>query len=182
MIAGKGQRAEGSVSLGDLGRMPDDELRSALTACCGASRWVERMMAERPFGDVDALLQRADEIWWSLGPSDWQEAFAHHPRIGERDAKIAQQGRAGSWSATEQRGVADAGSDLRSALADGNREYERRFGHIYLVSAAGKTAEELLALLRARLLNDPATELEVAAAEQAKITRSRLLKLTEGGA
>ena len=157
--------------------MPADDLRSALTACCGASRWVERMVDSRPFGNVETLLQRADEIWWSLGPEDWREAFAHHPRIGERAAKVAQGARARSWSAGEQRGVADATFDVRSALAEGNREYERRFGHIYLVSAAGKSAEELLDLLRARLLNDPMTELEVAAAEQAKITRLRLEKL-----
>lgn len=157
--------------------MPADQLRSALTACCGATRWVTRMVDSRPFGDVETLLQRADEIWWSLGPADWREAFAHHPRIGERAAKVAQGARAQSWSVGEQRGVADASFDVRSALAEGNREYERRFGHIYLVSAAGKSAEELLDLLRARLLNDPMTELEVAAAEQAKITRLRLEKL-----
>lgn len=162
--------------------MPADELRSALTACCGAPRWVERMVDARPFGDVDTLLRQADEIWWSLGPDDWREAFAHHPRIGERAATVAQAARAQSWSAGEQRAVADAAFDVRSALAEGNREYERRFGHIYLVSAAGKRAEELLELLRARLLNDPTTELEVAAAEQAKITRLRLEKLVaEGG-
>jgi 2-oxo-4-hydroxy-4-carboxy-5-ureidoimidazoline decarboxylase len=138
------------------------------------------MMASRPFGDTGTLLRRADEIWWSLGPDDWREAFAHHPRIGERKAAIAQEARALEWSAGEQRGVADASLDERSAIAEANREYERRFGHIYLVSAAGKSADELLELLRARLENDPVTELAVAAGEQAKITRLRLLKLTEG--
>jgi OHCU decarboxylase len=139
------------------------------------------MVESRPFSDVETLLRRADEIWWGLGPADWREAFAHHPRIGERTATVAQGARARGWSAGEQRGVADASFDVRSALAEGNREYERRFGHIYLVSAAGKSADELLDLLRARLLNDPTTELEVAAAEQAKITRLRLEKLVAGG-
>lgn len=138
------------------------------------------MMAARPFGDRDTLLRRAEDIWWSLGPDDWREAFAHHPRIGERDARVAQEARSQAWSAGEQRSVADASFDVRSALAAGNQEYERRFGHIYLVSAAGKSAEELLEVLRARLENDPATELEVAAGEQAKITRLRLMKLVEG--
>jgi OHCU decarboxylase len=92
---------------------------------------------------------------------------------------VAQESRARAWSAGEQRGVADASADVRTALAEANREYERRFGHIYLVSAAGKSADELLALLRARLSNDAATELGVAAGEQARITRLRLLKLLD---
>lgn len=170
---------EAGGGVAHLDRLTDDELEQALGACCGARRWVDRMMRSRPFRDTETLLRRAEEIWWSLGPEDWREAFAHHPRIGERDAEVAQAVRARGWSAGEQRGVADASSDIRSAIADGNREYERRFGHIYLVSASGKSAEELLELLRARLANDPATELEVAAGEQAKITRLRLLKLIE---
>jgi OHCU decarboxylase len=138
------------------------------------------MVDSRPFGDIETLLGRADEIWWSLGPDDWREAFANHPRIGERTAKVAQGAQAHAWSVKEQRGVADASFDVRSAIVEGNREYERRFRHIYLVSAAGKSAEELLDLLRARLLNDPVTELQVAAAEQAKITRLRLERLVAG--
>jgi 2-oxo-4-hydroxy-4-carboxy-5-ureidoimidazoline decarboxylase len=113
-------------------------------------------------------------LWWSLTPDDWREAFDHHPRIGERDATVTGSRQARTWSAREQRGVTAAPNDVRQSLADGNREYERRFGHIYLVSAAGKSAEELLAILRERLSNDPVTELGVAAAEQAKITRLRL--------
>jgi 2-oxo-4-hydroxy-4-carboxy-5-ureidoimidazoline decarboxylase len=171
---------EGS-GVANLDQLPDAELRSTLSACCGARRWVEGMMSSRPFRDTQTLLRRADEIWWSLGPDDWREAFTHHPRIGERNARIAQEARAQAWSAGEQRGVADASFDVRSAIAEGNQEYERRFGHIYLVSAAGKSAEELLELLRARLENDPVTELEVAAGEQAKITCLRLMKLVEGG-
>jgi 2-oxo-4-hydroxy-4-carboxy-5-ureidoimidazoline decarboxylase len=181
MIEDGGQRGAGGASdVGELDRLADGAVTSALAACCGARRWVERMVDSRPFGDVETLLRRADEIWWSLAPDEWREAFAHHPRIGERSAKVAQEARARSWSASEQRGLDDASFDVRSALAEANREYERRFGHIYLVSAAGKSADELLALLRTRLLNDPATELEIAAREQAKITRLRLLKLIEG--
>jgi 2-oxo-4-hydroxy-4-carboxy-5-ureidoimidazoline decarboxylase len=135
------------------------------------------MLARRPFEDVQSLLTAAEDTWWSLAPEDWREAFAHHPRIGEHQAASPQDDRARGWSAAEQRGVADAGDETRAAIADGNREYERRFGHIYLVSAAGKSAPELLAILRSRLANDPDTELRVAAGEQAKITRLRLLKV-----
>jgi OHCU decarboxylase len=158
-----------SVSLAELDAMPADEAASRLASCCGVRAWVEGVLERRPFGDVRTLLRVADDVWWSLDPDDWRETFAHHPRIGERTAQ--------AWSAGEQRRVAAATADVRDALAEGNRDYERRFGHIYLVSAAGRTAEELLAILQSRLSNDPTTELRTAAGEQAKITRLRLLKL-----
>jgi 2-oxo-4-hydroxy-4-carboxy-5-ureidoimidazoline decarboxylase len=170
---------EATTTISELDALPRAAAERLLMSCCGACRWVERMVAARPFGERDTLLRLGEEIWWSLEPADWREAFAHHPRIGERDAAVAPESRALAWSAAEQRGVADATAAVRAALAEENREYERRFGHIYLVAAAGKTASELLALLRARLSNDPATELRVAAGEQAKITRLRLLKLLE---
>ena len=135
------------------------------------------MLAHRPFGSLMRILDEADEVWWSLAPDDWREAFDHHPRIGEQSAAAPQGAVARAWSADEQRGVTQSSEGTRQALADGNREYERKFGHIYLVCAAGKSAEEMLALLRSRLSNDPATELQVAAGEQAKITRLRLEKL-----
>jgi OHCU decarboxylase len=157
------------MTVAELDALPTDEAREAFASCCGVQAWVERMVEHRPFGDVATLLQTADDVWWSLGPDDWRETFAHHPRIGERTTR--------AWSAGEQRGVATATADVRQALADGNREYERRFGHIYLVSASGKSADELLAILQARLSNDPETELRVAAGEQAKITKLRLRKV-----
>jgi len=135
------------------------------------------MVARRPFGTLHVMLASADEVWWSLGPDDWREAFDHHPRIGEAAAAVPQGERAGAWSSDEQRGTSVASADVRQALAEGNREYERRFGHIYLVCASGRSAEALLATLRTRLANDPATELRIAAGEQAKITRLRLEKM-----
>ena len=169
--------AAGASAVAALDALPPDEAVPLLASCCGAGEWVRRVAGRRPFRTVEALLAAADEIWWSLAPADWMEAFAHHPRIGERAAAAAQGERARGWSADEQRGVSSSGDTVREALAEGNREYERRFGHIYLVSAAGKSADELLAILRRRLSNDPATELRVAAGEQAKITRLRLEKL-----
>jgi OHCU decarboxylase len=123
------------------------------------------------------ILDEADEIWWSLTPNDWREAFDHHPRIGEQSPAAPQASVARAWSADEQRGAAESSDEARQALAEGNREYEGKFGHIYLVCATGKSAEEMVALLRARLSNDPETELRVAALEQSKITRLRLEKL-----
>ena len=151
-----------------------------LEACCGSTAWVNGMLTRRPFATLPVLLEASERLWWSLSPDDWREAFDHHPRIGESDAAVAQGETARVWSADEQRGATIAPDDVRRALADGNREYERRFGHIYLVFATGRSAEDMLALLRGRLHNDPLTELRVAAGEQMKITRLRLAKMFGG--
>jgi len=157
--------------------LPDHEAAMLLETCCGASAWVHGMVVRRPFGTLHVMLGTAEEVWWSLGPDDWREAFDHHPRIGEQSAAAPQAAVAHAWSADEQRGAAASSDAARQALAEANREYEQKFGHIYLVCATGKSAEEMLNLLRARLSNDAATELRVAALEQAKITRLRVEKL-----
>ena len=164
-------------TVAELDALPADAAADALRACCGATRWVSGMVARRPFGALAPLLAAADDVWRSLGPDDWREAFAHHPRIGERTAAVRQDARGAAWSAGEQGGAARASTAVQAALAAANREYEARFGHIYIVCATGKGAEEMLAIARARLTNDADTELRVAAEEQRKITRLRLLKL-----
>ena len=176
MTGGPGER----LTIARLDALPDAEARTLLASCCGSRAWVGDMLSRRPFGSTDALLTAAAEIWWSLAPDDRREAFDHHPRIGERDAAIGQGERAEAWSREEQGELHVAKDGVRSELARANREYEERFGHIYLVSASGKSAEELLATLRARLSNDPAAELLVAAGEQAKITAIRLDRLVNG--
>jgi OHCU decarboxylase len=160
-----------------LNALAADEAERALLACCGSRAWARRMADARPFASEAALLATAEEAWWVLDEADWLEAFRAHPRIGERKAEAGQTGRERAWSAGEQSGMDAAADATRAALAEGNRAYEARFGHVYLVCAAGKSAEELLAILRARLGNDPATELRAAAAEQAKITALRLRRL-----
>lgn len=157
--------------------LPEHEAAMLLETCCGASAWIHAMVVRRPFGTLHVMLETAGEVWWSLGPDDWREAFDHHPRIGEAAAAVPQGERSRAWSSDEQRGTSVASADVRQTLAEGNREYERRFGHIYLVCATGRSAEDLLATLRTRLTNDPATELRVAAGEQAKVTRLRLEKM-----
>jgi len=157
--------------------LPDYDAARLLESCCGSHAWIQAMLERRPFRSLARILDEADEIWWSLSPEDWREAFDHHPRIGDQTAAAPQAAVARAWSADEQRGATASSHATRQALVDGNREYERKFGHIYLVSATGKSAAEILDLLRARLSNDPATELRVAALEQAKITRLRLEKL-----
>jgi len=160
--------------------LPPHEAAPMLQACCGSTAWVNGMVERRPFATLPLVLETGERLWWSLSADDWREAFDHHPRIGETNAAVAQSETARGWSAGEQRDATMAPTEVRRALAEGNREYERRFGQIYLVFATGKTAEEMLALLRARLDNDPETELRVAAGEQAKITRLRLTKMFGG--
>ena len=159
-----------------LNDRPAAEARAELLRCCGSSRWVEVLLAQRPFTDASSLYAAADSVWWDLEPADWREAFAHHPRIGERDFRARFASTEG-WAAGEQAGVAGAPEELLTALAEGNQAYEERFGYIFIVCATGKSAEEMLALLLQRLAHPPQDEIRIAAGEQAKITRIRLEKL-----
>ena len=148
-----------------------DAAAAALTRCCASQHWVKRMLAGRAFASDQELFRAAEREWWALDRGDWLEAFAAHPRIGERTTD--------AWSSGEQSGMARAGADLRLALREESGTYERRFGPVYLVCATGRSAAELLADLRGRLANEPDKEMRVAAGEQAKITRLRLEKLVE---
>jgi 2-oxo-4-hydroxy-4-carboxy-5-ureidoimidazoline decarboxylase len=158
----------------ELDAASDADARALLTRACGASRWVDRMMARRPFGSDARLLRTARIEWFGLTEADWLEAFSHHPKIGDRASLAARFPATHDLSANEQAGVGDAREDVLGTLAEANQAYLDRFGFIFIVCAAGKTAEEMLALLRARLPNDRATELRNAAEEQAKITAIRL--------
>ena len=160
-----------------LNALPADQAERELLTCCGSRAWARRMAAARPFADEASLFQAADSAWWALDEADWLEAFRSHPRIGERKAQAAQTGREQAWSAGEQSGMDAAAEAVQRAIADGNRAYEARFGHIYIVCASGRSADELLSILTARLANDPRTELRAAAEEQRKITSIRLEKL-----
>jgi OHCU decarboxylase len=139
------------------------------------------MLAQRPFSSVDAMLAAADDAWHATGPADWEEAFAHHPRIGEHEAAAPVSAAARAWSALEQVSASRAGPAVRDALAEANQAYERRFGRIYLVCAAGRSVQELLADLETRMRNDPERELAIAVEEQRKIIRLRLRALVGGG-
>jgi len=160
-----------------LNALPPEAAEAEFRACCGSRAWSRRMAERRPFAGEAELLAEAERAWWALTPDDWTEAFRSHPRIGERRSETAQPERGARWSAQEQSGVAAAHQATLAALAEGNRVYEERFGRIYIVCATGRSAGEMLDILRARLANDPETELRVAAGEQAKITRLRLEKL-----
>lgn len=162
-----------------LNALSIEEARAALLRCCGATRWVGWMLAQRPFASTDALFRAAEGVWSQMERADILEAFSHHPEIGgDLDALRARFPTTAAWSTSEQSGAAEADRETLEALRDGNAAYRERFGYLFIVCATGKSAHEMLALLRARLSNDPETELRVAAAEQAKIMRLRLEKLT----
>lgn len=142
--------------------------------CNGSGAWAERVVQLRPFADVEDLLAAADRVWRGLPERDWQEAFDSHPRLGERNAKAATE-KSLSWSADEQ-SAANPDYAVWHALAKANREYETKFGRIFLLCATGRTAEEMLAILQRRMQNDAETELQEAAEQQRMITQLRLRK------
>ncbi len=160
-----------------LNDMTPGDARAALLRCRGSQRWADAMLSRRPYPSQEALFKAADEIDAQLTRADWLEAFAAHPRIGDLDALRKKFASTASWCSSEQAGVAGAEEDVLRALAAGNQAYERRFGYLFIVCATGKSAGEMLAILRARLENQEEEELVVAAREQARITRLRLEKL-----
>jgi OHCU decarboxylase len=163
------------AALSAFNALPPQESEAALLRCGGAIRWARGLAAMRPFATSDALLEIADDLWWALTPDDWRQGFSAHPKIG---AKLDAHGDPSArWSAEEQSGAATADSQTRSALARLNDEYESRFGHIFIVCAAGLTGEQMLERLRTRLRNDPDTEIVAAAAEHLQITKLRLQKV-----
>ena len=155
-----------------LNGLPAPAARAALTRCCGSGRWVAGMMGRRPWASATALYADAEAVWAELGHDDFLEAFGHHPRIGAPADQTDE-----AWARQEQARVGDADGETRRSLVGANERYLARFGYIFIVCATGKTADEMLALLQARLACAPHDEIAVAAGEQKKITRLRLGKL-----
>ena len=152
----------------ELDALPRDAAVRQFLAICHSRRWAESMADSRPFGDLEQLQRTADALWLGLGPDDWLEALAGHPRIGERG------GSAEEHSRREQAGMDDASQATRAAIAAGNRRYEDRFGHVFLIAAAGRGPDEILSELTRRLDTTPEEEVRVAAEEHRRITRLRL--------
>ena len=157
-------------------RLSAEEAAGEILLCCGSAAWARELAARRPFDDEPSLTKASDEIWLRLAKQDWMEAFSKHPRIGERKAPQAASTQSAAWSAQEQQSVETAPEAVQSELAEANREYERTFGRVYIVCATGRSAPEMLEILRRRLHNNVATELNEAGEEQRKITNIRLKK------
>lgn len=157
--------------------LPRPEAENEILPCCGSRAWAAQIAGRRPFSDEASLLAASDEIWRSLPEADWMEAFRSHPRIGESKVPTANSlgaQRSTQWSTREQSAALLATDELKNTLAGANREYEKRFGHIFIVCASGKSADEILGILRQRLHNDAQTELREAAEQQRLITHIRL--------
>jgi 2-oxo-4-hydroxy-4-carboxy-5-ureidoimidazoline decarboxylase len=160
-----------------LNASSEDDAKEELARCCGASLWVEKMLERRPFYSVEELFSSADDIWFKLAAEDWLEAFSHHPRIGDVDSLRAKFASTANWCENEQKGVSQATEEVLHQLAALNDEYFEKYGFIFIVCATGKTAEQMLEILKSRMPNNRDDELKVAAGEQAKITKIRLEKL-----
>jgi 2-oxo-4-hydroxy-4-carboxy-5-ureidoimidazoline decarboxylase len=161
--------------------LPAAAAREELLTCCNSRTWAERMLSGRPYSSARDAVRQSSAIVAMLSVPDLEAALAGHPRIGERPgAADPGPALAAQWSAQEQSGVGAADEQTARELADSNLEYERRFGHIYLVSAYGRTGTQLLALLRARLRNSPVTEWQVVRTELQKINAIRLIKMLAG--
>jgi OHCU decarboxylase len=171
--------ARETVLLRFLNTSDTPALGRTLQDFCGAHAWIVRMTAARPYASASALLHAADAASSALTPEDVRAAFLHHAPIGERQSVRPQSATAESWAAREQSGTSRASSAERDALAQANRAYEERFGHVFIVRAAGRSTAEILENLRSRMANDPRTEVHVAAEELKQITRLRIDRLLE---
>jgi 2-oxo-4-hydroxy-4-carboxy-5-ureidoimidazoline decarboxylase len=170
----------GTDGLTWFNELPTGAAQQALLECCAAPQWAAQMAAARPYSSADEAIRRSGAIVAALTVTELTEAMAGHPRIGERPAAGVGSPTAADSSRREQSGVDADDTELRQTLAEANREYEQRFGHIYLVCAAGRSGPELLAVLRARLQNEPADEWHVVRAELQKINALRLQLLMSG--
>ena len=166
--------SDGNTILAEWNELGLDDAVEVILPCNGSAVWATLVAYNRPFDSPASLFAMSDKIWRSLPPEDWQEAFDSHPRLGESSAKAATE-KSLSWSAHEQ-SAANPDDAMRGTLVQGNREYEEKFGRIFLLCATGRSPAEILAILQKRMQNDSATELREAAEQQRLITLLRLRK------
>jgi OHCU decarboxylase len=159
--------------------LPEMEAEEEILPCCSSVRWAQEIVRLRPFTAEAALFEASDRVWLGLGPEDWDEAFRSHPRIGERKAPKAATEQSATWSSQEQDGVNAQDAESLRELEHGNREYETRFGRVFLLCATGTSAAEMLEILKRRLGNDAEAELREAVEQQRQITQLRLRKWLE---
>lgn len=147
--------------------------------CCGSHAWATALASARPIEDAESLVETSSSIWRGLPEEAWREAFDSHPRIGQNHSQAQTTEESLRWSAQEQRAALSKDEAAKLALEDANRRYEERFGRIFIVCASGKTSNEILSILKARMQNDSATELREAAEQQRQITQLRLHRWLE---
>ena len=167
------------MTLHELNILSRQQLSEQLLKCCGSKAWVSKMLPFFPADDLVELLEDAEEQWFKCTEADWKEAFAQHPKIGDIASMKEKFSSSGDWAAAEQDAVQNASDQTLQVLAEANRQYEEKFGYIFIVCATGKSADEMLGMLQTRLQNNPEVEIDVAADEQNKITILRIEKLLE---
>jgi 2-oxo-4-hydroxy-4-carboxy-5-ureidoimidazoline decarboxylase len=160
--------------------LPSEEAAAEILSCCGSRAWAATLAARRPFANQQSLFEAADDCWQNLPEADWLEAFRSHPRIGEQHAQKKTTAVSAAWSRSEQSQMKEADAAILMRMREGHREYEERFGRIFIVCASGKQPAELLRILESRLANDPAQELLESAAQQQQIMQLRLRKWLAG--
>ncbi len=165
------------MSLQALNAASVDEAELMLQQCCTSDTWISRLLKERPFSGDEQLRELANQAWLGLEEQDYLQAFEGHPKIGDVNSLKAKYANTKTLASGEQGRVNDASESIINALAQGNTDYEQKFGFIFIVCATGKSAEEMLALLQARIGNSRSQELINAAEEQRKIFQIRLEKL-----
>lgn len=169
------------MTLEEFNTLSKEDAFQQLEKCCVSKTWIHKMIAEMPFASEDALVKKAAAIWYNeCEIADYKEAFTGHPKIGDVSSLQAKFAHTSDWAGNEQSKVEEANLKTIEALAKANEDYETKFGYIFIVSASGKSAEEMLAIVHARLEHEPANEIDVAMNEQHKITVIRLAKLIEG--
>jgi len=157
------------MTIRELNGLPSDQAYAEFLKVCGSEKWAAQMVSLRPYQDTDMLRERATEVWRRMNPSDWMQAFATHPKIGEAANS--------EWSKQEQSKASQANARTAASLKLANETYQKKFGYIFIICATGKTADEILSSLNLRLLNSPQGELTIACEEQLKIIHLRLEKL-----
>ncbi|MGW3550227.1 2-oxo-4-hydroxy-4-carboxy-5-ureidoimidazoline decarboxylase [Streptomyces griseoincarnatus] len=145
---------------------------TALLGVCASTAWARRLLAARPYADPDALYATSDAVTAALTEAGLAEAMAGHPPIGRPEP-------GDPTSAREQRGMAGATDELRAEMLELNLAYQEKFGHVFLICATGRTAEEMRDAVRDRLGNPPEEEREIVRTELGKINRIRLTRLVE---
>jgi len=165
------------MTLQQLNALSKSQLKEELFKCCGSTTWAKKLSEKSPFGSADALKHESNRIWFGADEKDWLEAFTHHPKIGDVESLEKKFASTANWASGEQSGVNIANKNVLIELKDLNDQYEKKFGYIFIVCATGKSAEEMLSLLKERILNKPEEEIEIAVNEQNKITHIRLDKL-----
>lgn len=165
------------MTIAEFDHLPEEAKKELLLQCCGSSAWADKMLMVFPVEDLVELLEAVEEKWDECNEEDWKEAFDHHPKIGGINSLKEKFADTAQWATAEQSGVNDAAEIVIQELAKGNEEYEKKFGNIFIVCATGKSAEQMLEILKERLHNSKEDEIKIAAAEHLNITKLRLEKL-----